>query len=451
MLGTLSSTRLDLESGVLTAVALANAIDSAIAAPRGEGRRIYVRRNAQLHQQAQLSDARRSRGQALGVLEGLALSLKDSFDQAGQVTTAGSRALNATRPALEDALVVQRLAAAGALFTGRTNMTEFAFSALGLNPHYGTPLSPYDRTTGRIPGGSSAGAAVSVSDDMAVAAIGTDTGGSIRIPAAFCGLVGFKPTARRIPHTGVFPLAPSLDSIGSIGRSVQCCITLDDVMAGNTRQALTAVDLKGLRLLLPTNFVLEDMEPAVAISFNRSLTRLSQAGVVIVERALPQLDESMQFGGIYAHEAWLHHQPLLSAHGSAYDPRVLVRIQAGAHISGDAYRALQQARLQWTSTIAADIADCDALIMPTTTMVAPALAPLQASDDLYHATNARSMRNAKLFNLMDGCAISLPCHEAGEAPVGLMLGASKMLDHRLLSIALVVEQVLASRADRQLS
>ncbi|MDP9927831.1 amidase [Variovorax paradoxus] len=443
MLDTLSNTRAALARGTLSAVALAQRIESAIAAPHGQGSRTYISVNTQLRHQARLSDLRRSRREPSGVLEGIALSLKDGFDQAGQVTKAGSRALAWAMPAHQDATVVQRLAAAGALFTGRTNMTEFAFSALGLNPHFGTPLSPYDRETGRIPGGSSAGAAVSVSDGMAVAAIGTDTGGSVRIPAAFCGLVGFKPTAKRIPHAGVFPLAPSLDSVGSIARSVTCCATLDSVMAGHPERELAAADLRGLRLLLPANFVLDGVESVVAHSFERVLTLLSQAGAIIVERPLPTLAESMAFGGIYTREAWLHHQPVLAAHTAAYDPRVRIRVEGGAAISERTHLDLQLGRAKWAAHIGTAMADCAALIMPTTPMVAPALAPLEACDELYHATNLRAMRNAKLFNLLEGCAVSIPCHVSHTAPVGLMIGAGGMADHQVLSIALAVESLLA--------
>lgn len=444
MLGTLTATSMALARGSLTAASLAESIHLAIHASHGEGNRTYVRVNHQLHQQARVSDARRSQGKPRGILEGIALSLKDNFDEAGQVTTAGSKALSRTQPAHEDSEVVRRLTSAGALFTGRTNMTEFAFSALGLNPHFGTPLCPYDRNTGRIPGGSSAGAAVSVSDGMALAAIGTDTGGSVRIPAAFCGLVGFKPTARRISHAGVFPLAPPLDSVGSIGRSVGCCVTLDRVMAEGASHYLFPTDLRGLRLLLPSNFVLNDLEPAVAASFERSLAILSRAGVLIVERRLSSLEESNSFGEIYSREAWLHHRDLLAVHAADYDPRVRLRIEAGADISNSSYASLLLARQRWSAKVSTEISDCAALIMPTAPMVAPPLAPLEASDELYYATNLRVMRNAKLFNLFDGCAISLPCHEDGAAPVGLMLGGSAMSDGRVLSIALAVEALLAS-------
>lgn len=439
---TLTATRRTLEDGSQTASALAEKMLSAINAPSGEGRRIYIRVNEQLREQASLSDLRRARGQPRGILEGVALSLKDNFDQANQVTTAGSAALSQPTPAQQDAVVVRRLESAGALFTGRTNMTEFAFSALGLNPRFGTPLCPYERSTRRIPGGSSAGAAVSVTDGMAVAAIGTDTGGSIRIPAAFCGLVGFKPTARRVPLAGVFPLAPSLDSVGSIGRSVDCCMSLDRVMTADGRPFSPPADLRGLRLLQPSNFVLDNLEPAVANSFERALHSLSQGGAVIVRRKVPALEQSLDFGGIYARESWLYHHHV-AVHAAASDPRVRLRIEAGRTISGLEYAELLSVRKKWATGIAHAISDCAALIMPTVSMIAPALEPLELSDDLYYKTNLQVMRNARIFNILDGCAMSLPCHAAGSAPVGLTIGAAAMSDERVLSVGLAVEAQLA--------
>jgi aspartyl-tRNA(Asn)/glutamyl-tRNA(Gln) amidotransferase subunit A len=259
-------------------------------------------------------------------LEGVPVSVKDLFDVAGQVTTAGSIALKDAPPAQADAPVVARLRAAGAVILGRTNMTEFAFSGLGLNPHYGTPGNPFDRA--RIPGGSSSGAAVSLADGMAAMGLGTDTGGSVRIPSAFCGLVGLKPTQARVPLAGCVPLSTSLDSIGPLARTVACCAATDAILAGEPAEPLPDMPVEGLRLLAPTNVLREEMDATVAGALDRALRRLADAGARIVERAVPELDELPQLsakGGFAAAESWAWHRGLIARKAAAYDPRVLER------------------------------------------------------------------------------------------------------------------------------
>lgn len=282
---------------------------------------------------ADAADRLRGAGLQMAPLAGLLISIKDLFDEAGEVTCAGSRVLNGTSPALSDGAVVQRLRAAGAVIVGRTNMTEFAYSGLGLNPHHGTPLNPWDRATGRIPGGSSSGAAVSVSDGMAAAAIGTDTGGSVRIPSALCGLTGFKPTARRVPMTGMLPLSPTLDSVGPLAHSVACCALLDAVLAGEQPAPLRPMQLAGLRLALPRTLVFDGADATVSATFAAACTALSNAGAVIVEIEMPEFAELAHInrgGGFIAAEAWTWHASLLAAREAEYDPRVAVRIRRGA-------------------------------------------------------------------------------------------------------------------------
>jgi aspartyl-tRNA(Asn)/glutamyl-tRNA(Gln) amidotransferase subunit A len=397
-------------------------------------------------------DLQRAAGLPLPPLAGIPVSIKDLFDEAGEVTRAGSKVLAGAAPAAADSPVVQRLRAAGAVIVGRTNMTEFAYSGLGLNPHYGTPRNPWDRAagdgSGRIPGGSSSGAAVSVSDGMAAAAIGTDTGGSVRIPSALCGLTGFKPTARRVPIDGVLPLSATLDSIGPLARSVACCALLDAVLAGEAVAPLRPAALSGLRLLLPRTLVLDQMDSTVAAAFDAACRSLSEAGVRIVETELPEFAELGHInrgGGFAAAEAWAWHAPLLASSEAGYDPRVAVRIRRGATMTAAEYLLLLADRRRWIAAVQLRLADAnaEALLMPTVPLVAPAIAELRDSDEAYARANLLMLRNPSVINFLDGCALSLPCHAPGSAPVGLMLAATAGQDARLMAVGAAIEAVLA--------
>lgn len=395
-------------------------------------------------------DRQRAAGVPMGPLAGIPISIKDLFDEAGQVTRSASRVLADAAPAQSDSQVVQRLRAAGAVIVGRTNMTEFAFSGLGLNPHHGTPRNPWDRATGRIPGGSSSGAAVSVTDGMAAAAIGTDTGGSVRIPSALCGLTGFKPSARRVPMDGVLPLSPSLDSVGPLARSVACCALLDAVMAGERPTALRPASVAGLRLALPRTLVRDGMDDTVGAVFDAACSELSAAGAVIVDMALPELDELAHInrtGGFSAAESWAWHARLIQARGDEYDPRVAVRIRRGESMSAADYIELLAGRRRWIASLTARVAqtNVDALLMPTVPTVAPHLATLEGSDEAYTRANLLMLRNPSVINFLDGCSLSLPCHREGAAPVGLMLAAPGGHDAGLLAIGAAVETVLQAR------
>ena len=428
-------------SRALTETALARADDKA-----GEGARVFTRlyREAALAE-ADASDRLRQAGIVPSPLAGLPISIKDLFDVAGETTLAGSVVLKGKQAAKADAPIVQRLRAAGAVIVGRTNMTEFAFSGLGLNPHYGTPRNPWDRKTGRIPGGSSSGAAVSVTDGMAAAAIGTDTGGSVRIPSALCGLTGFKPTARRVPTEGAFPLSFVLDSIGPLACSVACCALLDAVLAGEPPQVPAALPLAGLRFGAPQRYVLDGMDATVSATYAAALTRLSKVGARIVDIPFAELESLPAInakGGIVTAEAYAIHRKLLAESGDRYDPRVGVRLRRGAAQDAADYIDLLAARRDLIARAAAVSAPFDALIMPTVPVVAPALAPLEADDDLYAKTNVLVLRNPSAGNFLDRCALSLPCHAPGEAPVGLMLMGEHGQDRRLLAIGLAVEAAL---------
>jgi aspartyl-tRNA(Asn)/glutamyl-tRNA(Gln) amidotransferase subunit A len=378
-------------------------------------------------------------------LRGIPVSIKDLFDVEGQTTCAGSVVLADAPAATRDATVVSRLKDAGAVIVGRTNMTEFAFSGLGLNPHYGTPRTPYARNEGRISGGSSSGAAVSVSDGMAVAAIGSDTGGSIRIPAALCGLTGFKPTARRVPMEGVLPLSHSLDSIGPIAPTVECCALVDEVLSGE-KHSLIAADARRIRLGVLQGYVLDSLERHVAASFEAALAALSAAGVHVSEvrfDALDQIPKSYRNGGLASAESYIWHRELIERRGKEYDPRVLTRIMRGSDISESEYGELQKERRSVIATADAVFSQVDAWIMPTVPRIAPKVSELEASDEAYFDANAAMLRNPLIINFLDGCALSLPCHKLGEAPVGLMLAMRGGADTQLLQIALAVEDVLA--------
>ena len=437
-----------LESGRTTARDLVEDALAAIADPDGEGRRAFITVYAeQARQCADAMDALRRTGRAPGSYAGIPISLKDLFDVAGETTAAGSLVLAGAAPAPAHAPVVQRLLQAGFVPVGRTNMTEFAFSGLGLNPHFGTPRSPYGRgpgEAGHIPGGSSSGAAVSVADGMALAGIGTDTGGSCRIPAAFCGITGFKPTARRVPLQGVLPLAPSLDSVGPLARTVGCCAALDAVLAGEPPQPPAQAALGGLRLAVPTNLVLDGADAATLDAFERALSVLAAQGVQVTRLAFPQFDRIVAVnaaGGFAAPEAYAWHRELLASRGEQYDPRVQIRIQRGASMPAADYLDLLTQRAAIITSMDAATQGFDALAMPTVPITPPTIASL-TDDAAYARINALVLRNPSLVNFLDRCAITLPMHQPGGPPAGLSLVGETGGDARLFSIAAAVEAAL---------
>ena len=416
-----------------------------IAAPEGEGVRTFLKVHAeQARAAADFHDAMRRNGAAPSPFAGIPVSIKDLFDIAGDTTSAGSVALRDAPPAKRDAPVVARLRAAGFIPIGRTNMTEFAFSGLGINPHYGTPANVYDRKNARIPGGSSSGAAVSVTDGMAAAALGTDTGGSCRIPAALCGLVGFKPTAKRISLDGTVPLSTSLDSIGPIAASVACCAVLDAVLAGAEPYPIPEFPLTGLRLVVPQTLVFDGIDADVARAFAAAQTALSEAGARIVDLPLRELSELGRInskGGFGAAEAYAFHRPLIESKAAVYDPRVLSRILRGREQEAADYIDLVRARSDFIRRVGAVVAPFDALLLPTVPIVAPRIADLD-DEIAYRDINLLLLRNPTIANFLDACAISLPCHQPGEAPVGLMLIGQHGGDARLFAIAAAVEKLL---------
>lgn len=396
-------------------------------------------------EEAAAIDAMRRAGREARPLAGIPFTIKDLFDEQGHVTTAGSRALGDAAPAAADAPTVARLRRAGLVIIGRTVMTEFAYSGLGLNPHHGTPLSPWDRQTGRIPGGSTSGGAVSVADGMAAATLGTDTGGSCRIPAAFCGLTGFKPTQARVPLTGAVPLSHSLDSIGPLARSVACCATLDDILAGGEGKVEPARDPRSMTFLAPTNFVLDGMDDTVATAMDGARRRLTDAGARIIDMNLPELDDLPGLnaaGGFAAADSFAWHRGLIERRGETYDPRVIGRIQRGAAISAADYIDLMHARQAMMQSVALAMRGCDAILTPTVPIIAPPLSVFDGDDDTYTTLNLLCLRNPSVGNFLNCPSISLPCHQAGEAPVGLMLTGMQNHDRVLFQVAAGVEAVL---------
>ncbi|WJF90972.1 amidase [Paraburkholderia bonniea] len=441
----------DLAAGRTTSRALVEAALERISAPSGQGATVFIQSDAaQARAAADAQDQLRAAGTVLSPLAGIPVSVKDLFDVAGEVTRAGSTVLAQNPPATADAQVVARLRRAGAVFVGRTNMSEFAFSGLGLNAHFGHPLSPWQRGVPgqeRIAGGSSSGAAASVADGMAAVALASDTGGSIRIPAALCGLTGFKATAARIPLQGGVPLAPSLDSYGAIGVSVACCALMDRLLAGLPPEIPVARPLEGVRLGVLNHYVTDDLEPAVASAIEAALRHLEAAGAIVSEVRFAELERMPEINrfGFSPIEAYAWHRPLLDAHRQQYDPRVLSRILKGEPASAADYLDLLAERRAMQAAAAPLWQRFDVLVAPTVPVIAPRVADFahdDASFSAFNRANALVLRNPSVFNFLNSCALSVPCHPHGEAPVGLMLASAPFHDDALLAIGRAVEAVL---------
>jgi aspartyl-tRNA(Asn)/glutamyl-tRNA(Gln) amidotransferase subunit A len=436
----------DLQSRTTTSRQLLDECLARIEAPNGEGSRVFLKvRVAESRTMADRIDRERTEGRTVSPFAGIPISVKDLFDIEGDVTTAGSTLLKTAAPAKSTAASVARLSAAGFIPVGRTNMTEFAFSGLGLNSHYGTPANPYDRANKRIPGGSSSGAAVSVTDQMAFAALGTDTGGSCRIPAAMCGIVGYKPTARRIPLDGAFPLSPSLDSIGPLANSVDCCAIVAAILAGEPVASLSPPALAGLRLAIPKSLVFDDIEAPVAAAFERAIRSISSVGARLDEIKLAELLDLPQLnrkGGLAPPEALAIHRDWLARQPEAYDPRVRARILRGEEQSAADYIQLLNARKRMIDSVTQALQGYDAMLLPTVPLVAPTIASL-AHDAAYGRANMLALRNPSVVNFIDGCAISIPIHAYGDAPVGLMIAGRGGDDSKIMNIAAAIEQNLA--------
>lgn len=380
-------------------------------------------------------------------LAGLAVSVKDLFDIQGQVTGAGSLTRATGAPAATDCPAVARLRAAGGAIIGRTNMTEFAFSGIGINPHFGTPANAASRTEALIPGGSSSGAAVSVATGAAYIGLGSDTAGSIRIPAALNGIVGFKNTARLVPTDGAVPLSTTLDTVCAMTRSVADAIVAHEVLADRAVTRSHA-PLSRYRLALVRNLLQDDMDTTVSHCFARALDRLRAAGAQVTEIDLPEFDDLpalMAHGGFAGAQSYALHRAAIARSGAQLDPRVLARIQRGAAMSAADYIDLIHLRSRWIERIARRLQCCDAVLSPTVPMVAPTIAsvaPGPERDEAFFRINSLLLRNTGIVNLLDGCALSMPCHQRDDLPVGLMVWHGAMHDDTVLNIGLQIEQVL---------
>lgn len=380
-------------------------------------------------------------------LSGFAVSVKDLFDVAGQVTTAGSVVLAGNAPAVRDCVAVARLKAAGGAVIGRTNMVEFAFSGVGVNPHFGTPANPADSSEARIPGGSSSGAAVSVATGAAYIGLGSDTGGSIRIPAALNGIVGFKNTTCLVPTSGAIPLSTTLDTVCALTRSVADAIIVHEILA---RRVVTksAAPLRDYRLAIAGTLMQDGLDDTVAQAWQRTLRQLREGGALVEEIELAELSELPAInasGGFSAAESYAWHRELLAQHAASYDPRVAARISRGASMGAADYVDLLHARRDWITRMSRRLQGFDAVLSPTVPLVAPpiaTLAPGAPRDDAFFQVNGQLLRNTSVVNMFDGCAISLPCHVPGELPVGLMVWHGPMHDDAVLNIAFQIEKLL---------
>ena len=443
---TLGDLAADLATGAATSLSLVEGCLERIADPAGEGSRTFLHVDAEgAREAARHMDALRRRHRAPSPYAGIPISVKDLFDVAGEVTTAGSVVLKDAPPAASDAPAIARLRSAGFVVLGRTNMTEFAYSGVGLNPHYGTPRAPYDRASGRIPGGSSSGAAVSVADDHCALGIGTDTGGSTRIPASFCGIVGFKPSVGRIPTTGVYPLSSTLDSVGPLARSVACAAVADAVMALDWTGSIVERPPGSLRLGIVSNIAGADVDREVSAAFDAALQRLSKHGATLSDVPLPEADRIPAInsrGGISAIEAFAHHRQLIEAKGGLYDPRVCRRIQLGAAIPAPDYVDILRQRARLIEAARLQMQGFDGVLLPTTPNIPPPIAALAADED-YMRINFLSLRNTFVGNFLNCCAISLPVSPPGAPPAGLMIMAPWGRDRELFSVAAAIEPLLA--------
>jgi aspartyl-tRNA(Asn)/glutamyl-tRNA(Gln) amidotransferase subunit A len=430
-------------SGKASSVSVTEECLSRIADPKGEGKRTFVKVwDADARAAARAQDALRKANYVASPLAGIPISVKDMLDVAGEITLAGTKALDDAPPATEDAPVVRRLKAAGAVLTGRTNMAQFAFSIVGLNPHFGTPGNPWDRK--RIPGGSSSGAAVSVADGMSVAAIGSDTVGSIRAPAALCGVVGLKPTQKAVPLAGTIPLSVTLDSVGPLARNVADCSLVHAAISGEPWRALRPIGLQGLRLAIPQTRVLDELSAEVAQAFGHAASRLSAAGARLSDthfKYFAEIEARNGCGVIEYVDALAWHKELLERRGGDYDPNVRGRVEKGATIAAWEYAAMQEWRKNLIARLDVDTSPYDAIILPTVAITAPTIEECERDEG---NIRAKLLRNPSLFNFLDRPAISIPIHRKGDAPVGLMVVGEHNQDWRLLAIAHSIESALAN-------
>jgi aspartyl-tRNA(Asn)/glutamyl-tRNA(Gln) amidotransferase subunit A len=397
--------------------------------------------------EAAASRTRHREGRAAGPLDGVPIAWKDLVDMAGERTTAGSALYADSPPKETDAPIVTNLAAAGMVALGKTNLSEFAFSALGLNPHFGTPRNPRDPTTPRVPGGSSSGAAVAVAGGLSPCAIGSDTGGSIRAPASFCGIVGFKTSEGRIDKQGVFPLSRTLDTIGPMAHTVEDCVMIDMALRGQSSTSVRPINLSGVEFVVPDDTGIDDAQAAVAANLQSAVKRLEAAGAKVRTRAIRSIGAmralSAQFGSMVAIEAYAEHRAVFnSADAKRMDRRVLARALGGRVSERDAVN-LQRGREELIAALVDELKGA-VLVLPATPMTAPAIGPLERDDELFRVTNLRAIHYTFLGNLFRMCGLALPSGtDAAGLPTGVQFLSPSGDDERLLSIGLSMEKALS--------
>lgn len=443
---TLHSANAALKAGSLSCLEIVEAVFERAKDAAGEGSRTFrALREEAARSEAQAQDRLRARDELASPLAGLPVSIKDNIDLAGEPTRGGSKLLEDAKPARSDAAVVVRLRAAGAVIVGRTNMSELAFSGLGTNPFYGTPANPFDRAARRIPGGSSSGAAISVTDGMAVAALGTDTGGSVRIPAALTGLAGFKPTQARVPTDGVLPLSTLLDCIGPLAATVTECAIIDSILAAEPAE-LSQIST-ALRFCTADDYMLEGADATVLEAYVAAKQILRQAGAEFAPLSSTAFDEIRDYNrrGTFSNvEAWERFGALIRERPRDIDPRIAERVLRGANITPADMETNTRERACMMARFEQAMLSFDALIAPTVPVIAPRIADVE-NDDGFRRANALILRNPMTANLLDAPSLTIPCHAAGAAPVGLMLIGPRMSDRRLLAIGVKLERLFLIR------
>ena len=398
--------------------------------------------------EAAASRKRHREGRPAGPLDGVPVAWKDLVDMAGERTTAGSALFAKSPPKEKDAPIVANLSAAGLAALGKTNLSEFAFSALGLNPHFGTPRNPRDAATPRIAGGSSSGSAVAVAAGLAPCAIGSDTGGSIRAPASFCGIVGFKTSEGRIDKRGVFPLSRTLDTIGPLARTVEDCVLIDMALRGQSGAPVRPLDLNGVEFVVPDKSGIDDLDAAVAANLEAAMKRLAAAGAKVMSRPAPLIGAmralTAQHGSLVAIEAYAEHRAILESADAQRMDRRVVRRAMGGRVSGHDVIKLQRGREDLIAALGDELKGA-LLVLPTTPMTAPPIDALERDDELFRATNLRAIHYTFLGNLFRMCGLALPSGtDAAGLPTGVQFLAPGGDDDRLLSIGLSVEIALAN-------
>jgi aspartyl-tRNA(Asn)/glutamyl-tRNA(Gln) amidotransferase subunit A len=435
-----------IHSGVMSPVEIAESVFDAIER-HGDGSVFVSLMKERAMAEAAAAAKRVAEGRSVGWLDGIPIAWKDLFDIEGMATTAGSTILSTAAPAPKDAAVADLLRQAGMIAVGRTNMSEFAFSGLGINPHYGTPHNPRSTDVPRVPGGSSSGSAVAVAAGLVPVAIGTDTGGSIRIPAALNGIVGYKASRGRYSMDGVFPLAASLDCLGPLCRSVQDAVWIDAAMRGTTWPNVMRRAEGALDIVVPENAVFEGAESGVVDAFEAALARLEKTGARITRLRIPAFEAITDLvknrGALVTAEAFaLHRERLAGPAADGIDPRVVARVRLGEKIGMADYIDILAIRERLTRETE-ELLGGRLVAFPAVAHVAPAIKPLVEDDDLFFATNGKTLRNTGFGNFLDWCGVSIPCG-TGDAgmPVGFLLSGSAGQDEVLLAAALRYEDVI---------